>query len=76
MSIKLGRVDHDWLPQQLLLQIAIEGLKSKSDNLDAEGDFIDCTDWPGVSENEDGTILGWLCAHGALGEGSIALEWI
>ena len=70
----LGRVDHDSLPQQALMEMVIEGVKNKEKICVDVDEPKDIEEWKGV-EIEDGEVAEIHWDRYRL-KGSLYLEWL
>ena len=70
----LGRADPQMLSQQAQMELLVAGIHDTDKFQDAQGNFLDVADWPGVHAT-DGVIdaIEWLFI---LGNGSLCFEWL
>ena len=86
-----GRVDYDFLSEQTLMELLIQDVKNISKLQDADGSFLNISEWPGLSFDFDGKVneidydnMPPFDFFGDLGDeggpigpgGSIDLRWI
>ncbi|KNH07684.1 hypothetical protein XU18_1685 [Perkinsela sp. CCAP 1560/4] len=70
----LGRVDHESLPQQTLMEMVIEEITNKEKICGDVDEPKDIEEWKGV-EIADGEVFGIDWSHYGL-RGSVHLEWL